>query len=241
MFRLKKIALPSRGAAIVVALLSMSLPGCGNAGSESAGDLEESTGVADLEQSPGRDDRIFDESVEDEECRVLTTEDVAAATGVPAGEIEQRAISGCLYSWDAGESWSDGSIMLMSVSAHETVDRATSYYARFTRDTTAEEIAESKDAMKDELAKKREEGELSSGAEAIGGALTEAMPEEDISHQRWSGIGSEASTDGRGSVRLRYGNVTAWFVGKTAGEDRLDDEVAREIGRRIVANLDEIG
>lgn len=227
---------PSRGSLnfqiFTLALIGVSLlVGCGGGASEST--AADDTSVAESAAVPNdSEEKMFSDSVGDEECRVLTTEDVAAATGVPADQIEQQAISGCLY------SWSDGSIMLMSVRAHKTLKRAQNEYARFTKDASAEEVEGSKQAFQEEVAKKQEEGELTSVEGAVATTLTDAMPAEEVTHQRWSGIGSEASMNNSGSVRLRYGNVTVWFTGKTGDEDRMDPEIAQEIARRIVTNLD---
>lgn len=57
-----------------------------------------------------------------------------AATGLPEEAIEQREVSGCLYSWD------DGTVWMSSVRVHGSVDCAKCYYARFTADVSAGEI-----------------------------------------------------------------------------------------------------
>lgn len=211
---------PSRGPgrALLVGVLCtlVALEGCGGEGDGGAADPEP----------------VFTETVEDDDCTVLTLSDVSEATSVPETKLEQRRISGCLYAWDRGN------VNLLSVRVHETVDQARAYHARFTEDISAAGIDEAQDRVQEELGRRREEGEMNETDQAVAGALVDAMPEEDISHQRWSEIGSEAAMDGRGSVRLRYGNVTIWLTGKTDGEDVIDPALAQELSRRIVANLD---
>lgn len=196
------------------------LIGCGGAGAGSDdGDVQE---------------RIFAVGVGEDRCAVLTLEDVAAATGVPAAEIEQRAISGCIYSWD------DGTVWMRSVRVHESVDRARSWYATFTEDVTAEEVEAAREQVKEELSDREASGEMTATEGAAGRAVTDAMAERDYVHRSLPGIGNEASNDGRGTVYIRWGNLTAEFSGKTDGEDRIDPELAADYGRRIVANIEEM-
>lgn len=227
---------PVRAVVWTALLVVTACGGEGGAQGQDAGEMSEATSTA------AAGERIFDESVEEDECAVLTAEDVNAAVGAPLDGIEQEAWGGvCLYSWDAGSSWSDGSLAVLDVTVHESLDRARSEYARFTEDVTAEEVGEGKDRVQEDLEGERAAGEISPSEEALADALVETMPEMDFTHRRWDGIGSAASTDGHGTVRVRYGNVTVWIVGKTAGEDWLDPEVARNVARRVVAQLDGMG
>ncbi len=192
-------------------------------------------GAADSDDGAAAvEERVFAEGVGEDRCEVLTLEDVAAATGLPAEEIQQRPISGCLYSWD------DGTVWMRSVRIHESVDRAKSYYATFTEDVTAEQVGEAKEQVKVELSDREASGEMTATEGAAGRALTDEMPERDYVHRSLPGIGSEASNDGRGTVYIRWGNMTITFSGKTDGEDRIDPELAADYGRRIVANLEEM-
>lgn len=207
----------------VVFLIAGVATGCGG---------EEAGSGADGE--PAVEERIFAEGTGDDECAVLTLDDVTAATGLTAAEIEQREISGCHYSWD------DGMIWMRRVRVHESVDRAKAYHARFTEDVSSEEVAEAKEQVKDELRDREAAGEMTSDEAAVGSAVTEAMPEWDYEHTSLPGIGSEAVYDGRGTVYIRWGNLTTSFSGKTGDEDRIEGEVATEVGRRVVANLGEM-
>lgn len=195
------------------------LSGCGGAEGDSAAAAEE---------------RTFAEGVGEDKCAVLTMEDVVAATGLPEDAIEQRKVSGCLYSWD------DGTVWMSSVRVHESVDRAKSYYARFTEDVSADEVEPAREQVKDELSEKEESGEITATEGEAGRAITDAMPARDFTHQLLPGIGNEASYDGNGTVWIRWGNLTATFSGKTGDEDRIDPELAAEYGRRVVANLGEM-
>lgn len=179
---------------------------------------------------------VFTEAVEADDCAVLTPADVSAATGTPEADVEGRSLggSGCYY--EAGVF----NINLLSVRVYESLDRARGYFERFTEDATAAEVGEAKDEVQEELARKRTEGEMSGSEAAIADALVETMPEEDVRHERWTDIGSEAAMDRRGSVRIRYGNAVVWLTGKTDGEDVLDPDLARDLAQRIVANLDEM-
>lgn len=174
--------------------------------------------------------KVFDDSVKEDKCSLLTPAQVAAAASVPESAVEKNPAA-CLYEWEGAN------IYLSSVRVHDSVERASRYFARNTQDAIAEEIRASKEQLKDEM-KESETGT------AISEALIDAAPEDAVSHQRWDDIGSEAAWDGN-SVMFRYGNVTVVFSGKTydrtAGEDWVDPEIARDIARAIVSNLDKAG
>lgn len=174
---------------------------------------------------------MFDEAAGEDDCAILTLADVSAVTGVPESAIEQREISGCLYAWDGGN------LNLLSTRVHDSLDRARSYHDRFTADVTADEIAAAKEEVKGDL----DEGELDEGERAAGGALIDAMEESDIRHRSLEGIGSESVLDTRGSLYIRYGNMTVTVGAKDAeGNDTFDPQMAREVGERIIANLDSL-
>ncbi len=212
---------------ILLVVVALALAACGG-GEGGAADSPGASATADVPEP------TFTEAVEDDDCAVLTPADLAAATGTPQDEIEGRSLggSGCYY------EFADLNINVLGVRVHESVDAARSYFARFTEDATAQEVGEAKQQVREELADEREQGEMSESDEAVAGALVDAMPEEDVGHERWPDIGSGSAMDGRGSVRVRYGNVTVWFTGKTDGEDVLDPGLAQDLARRIVANLD---
>lgn len=174
----------------------------------------------------GDEERMFADGVGDDKCGVLTLEDVAEATGIPASEIMQRSISGCLYSWDDGDGWLEGTVYLSSVRVHDSVEQAKRDHARFTQDVTAEEVANAKEQAKEDLAD-----------EPAAREIMDAMPETDFKHRVLPGVGSEAVMNNRGSGYVRTGNITINFSGKVDSEDRMHPEVAADIGRRIVANL----
>lgn len=218
-----------RHAATLVLALFV-LTACGGDGSAEAaggdGEAESRTTVA----------TIFDESLEDDKCAIFTREDASAATGIPLEAIEKRYAHMCLYSWDAGDDYPDGNLNLMGLTVHDNVEQARGDYTRFSGDVTAEEIAAGKEEAQREMA---DRSELSEADRRVAGALIGSMAEMDFTHQHWTGIGDAANTDGRGTVRVLYGNVTVWITGKTDGEDWIHPAVGREVARLIVANLEE--
>lgn len=195
--------------------------GCGGGSNEG-----ERTSGAQSSQ-PGK---LFDESISEDKCSLLTPAQVAAAALVSASAVEQNS-SICLYEWEGAN------IYLSSVRVHDSIERAREYYARNTKDFTSEEMRASKEALKERV----EESESGTG---ISEALIDAAPEDAINYERWNDVGSEAAWDGN-SVMIRYGNVTVKFSGKTydraEGEDWVPREIAKAIAIAIVANLDKAG
>lgn len=178
-------------------------------------------------------EKSFPEAVEDDECALLTAADVAPLVGVDASELEQRTVSGCLY------SWGDGSIYL-NASVYDTVERSRQWFERFTQDASAEEIAEAKSEVADRLAEKREEGEISESDEATAGALTDMMSEEAITETAVEGLGNEASLESSGSLRVRYGNLMFEVVARRGEENEDDPDLAVSVARIVADSLEAI-
>lgn len=210
-------------------ILILALTLLGGCGGESSGEESDSGAQAETAQA-AEPDKMFDESVKEDKCSLLTHAQVAAAASIPESAVEKnRAL--CLYEWE------NANIYLSSVRVHDSIERARNYYNRNTKDFTAEEMR----ASKEELKQYMEETDSGSG---VSEALIDAAPEDAVSHQRWDDIGSEAAWDGN-TTMIRYGNVTVEFSGKTydraEGEDWVPPEIAKAIARSIVANLDEAG
>lgn len=177
----------------------------------------------------GDEGRMFADGVGDDKCAVLTLDDVAMAKGILASEIRQRSISGCLYWWDVGDGWPEGTVYLGSVRVHDSVERAKRNHARFTEDVTAEAATDAKEQAKEQLA-----------GEPAAREIMDAMPETDFKHRVLPGVGNEAVMNNPGSGYVRTGNLTIRFSGKVDSEDRMHPGIAAEVGRRIVANLHRI-
>ena len=80
---------------------------------------------------------MFEEGVADDLCALLTTEDVAAATGAPGEAIEQQSAVGCAYHWEGGASWEEGSVFVSMARVHDSLEGARSFHGRTADDPTA--------------------------------------------------------------------------------------------------------
>lgn len=176
--------------------------------------------------------RTFSEEAGKDKCELLRPEDVAAAAGLEVDQIEQRTVgSACLYEWE------EGSIYFGSARVHESIERAKKTFARETRDVSSEDVEAAKEEAKSRLTEKAEEGEMPEAAASAGSEIVDMMPEGPVTHLELEGVGDEATIHGAGSVIIRYGNMIIRFSGKTGGEDTLAPELARQLGKAIVANL----
>lgn len=216
----------------LVLLVAGILAGCG---SESGGSDTSGSGTSDV---VALEERTYPEDIGDDKCALLTPGDVAAATGVPESAIEQRRISGCLYSWDGGQDWQEGTLWLSSVREYDSIKRAKTWYSRYTEDATVEDMKRAKEEFSKRLEEERAEGEVSETESSTASALAGMMPDEAVTHQRFDGIGNEAALNNSGTMYVRVGNVVFKFSGKVNGEDRIEEGVAREVASRVIANLD---
>lgn len=198
----------------------------------------ETGGAAVVEVADAAEERMYPEDIGDDKCALLTVEDVAAATGVPASAIEQRNISGCIYTWEDGDGWREGMLWLSSVREADSIERAKSRYARYTKDTSVEDMKRAKEEFSKRLEEKQAKGEMSEAEASTATAIAGMMPEDAVTHQRFEGIGNEAALNNSGTMYVRVGNVNFKFSGKVDSEDRIEPEIARKVAARIIANLD---
>lgn len=231
---------PEFACSFIALLLTLAACGPGDTIDEAAAEAAaDSKAAAEAKAEVAVEEKMFDESVSDDKCALLTPADVASATGVPEAALEQRTLgSSCLYSWESGDGWQDGSIYFGSLRVRESIEDAKRRYARKTRDLTAGDVSDAKEQLDEELDEKANDGEMTESEAATASSLAAAMPETDFTHTALDGIGNEAAMDNMGSVYIRYGNAVISFSGKTAGEDHLDPERAAAIAQAIVGHLD---
>lgn len=183
-------------------------------------------------QATASEGPLFAESVEEDECAVLTVDDVAAIAGIEASAIEQQAIAGiCLHEWDAG------TLTVMDIDVHESREEARDVYDRYTADVTAQQMDSARGQIDEELDEQAAEGEMSERDRDVASTLMDAMEVGDVRHERFD-VGDGASLSTEGSLRVLYGNVVVWITGKTGTEDSIEPGVAEAAARRVVENLD---
>ncbi|MCA9649431.1 MAG: hypothetical protein KC501_05950, partial [Myxococcales bacterium] len=141
-------------------------------------------------------------------CEMLTPEMVAKVLEVPAAELEQKRIMGCIYSWEGGELQADASIM--SIWVKKTPQEARTWFDNSTKDKTPEEIA-AEMAKVEEIAKDR--GKLDTKpkeavADQVGGMITGMTPDEGYHYEDVPGVGDAARVKTHdGSVTVLVGNM----------------------------------
>lgn len=101
--------------------------------------------------------KLYDKSIKEDVCALLTTDMVAAVAKKPVGEVEQKAISSmCRYEWEGGNAG------IAFVRVHDSVEDARQRFERSHKNMSGEEV---KDAMKKigEGAEKRLEEDAKKG------------------------------------------------------------------------------
>ena len=142
-------------------------------------------------------------------CDFLTPEMVSGAFDVPAKELKQTKIMGCIYSWNKDDQTLNAQLMLIMV--HKSLDRAKLWFKNSTANKTKAQLDQEMEKVKAEVQKRKE---LDTNLKKkTAGNITDlakmGMPKEGVSYEDVSGVGDEArisNTDGMLNVRL--GNVT---------------------------------
>lgn len=163
---------------------------------------------------------LFDESIEDEPCTVLTPALLSEVVGVPAADLEQREMMGvCAYSWEGGEA------SLGRLAVHESAGQAQQRFEQTYRQITPEERERAAEAMRESLERRREAGELTDEQARMAGGLADMAGgvAQTTEYEPVSDIGDQAVYDGtvrtiqtgtlgdmkvaESSLHLRLGNL----------------------------------
>jgi len=148
-----------------IALPALLLMACGGG----AGDTP--AGGEDGESAPARTTAtaspLFDRSVGQLSCEVLTPELVSGVLGVPVADLRQTSIMGaCSYRWDGGTA------AMTSLRVFEDPARAVRFFQDAYRDMSPEEVARAMEAIGVEMERRTATGEVTREQEAIGRDVT---------------------------------------------------------------------
>lgn len=136
---------------------------------------------------------LFGEDLEEEPCAVLTPEILSEVVGVPAADLEQRAMMGrCMYSWEGGQA------SLGSLDVYESAERAQQRFEQTYRQITPEERERGAVAMREELERRREAGELTEEQARMAGGLADMAGgmAQTTDYEPVSDVGDQAVYDG---------------------------------------------
>jgi hypothetical protein len=120
---------------------------------------------------------LYDESIREDPCALLTTDMVAKVANKPAAEIEQRNVSAmCLYSWEGGNAG------IAFVKAHKSVERAKVAFENSHKNMSGAEVKAAMDTIgekaKENLKEEAKAGKKVPGADAVdpvAGAVAKSM------------------------------------------------------------------
>jgi hypothetical protein len=106
---------------------------------------------------------LFDRSVGDLSCEVLTPELVSGVLGVPAAELRQTSVMGaCNY------RWSGGTAGMTSLRVFDDVPRAVRFFEDSNREMSPEEVARAMEAIGEEMERRTATGEVTREQAEIG-------------------------------------------------------------------------
>lgn len=163
--------------------------------------------VDDALDKAGADD-LFDpenKSFSKRACEFLTPEMVSGALGVPAADLKQTKIMGCIYSWKGDGQVLESQLMLLMV--HKSLERAKLWFENSTASKTNEQLKTEMDVVKERV-KDREAVDTKlkkKTASNLADLAQMGMPDEGVRYEDVPGIGDEArvsSADGTMTVRM---------------------------------------
>lgn len=186
------------------------LVGCATESGDAAGDTAEASASAVL----------FDEDLEDEPCAALTPAMISQVVGVPEADLEQRDMMGrCMYSWEGGQA------SIGSLDVYESAERAQQRFEQTYRRLTPEEREQAAAAMREQLERRREAGEITEEQARMAGGLADVAGgvAQTTDYEPVPGVGDQAVYDGtvrtmqtgmlgdvtvaESSLHLRLGNL----------------------------------
>jgi len=200
------------GFALVV---GMALAACG--GGEEGSDRDAASVDGQVEAAVAAEARKsgvhFDKGISKKSCALLTPGLVAEAFDVPESELEQMKVMGCIYSWKKKEGDHETILEanLTMLRAHETEDRAETWFENATANKTNEDV-KGEVAQVTEKVKENEAVDTETEKEAVGvlgGLMGEALPKDGYTYEPVQGLGDEARVGSHdGAIRARVGNLT---------------------------------
>jgi len=166
-----------------------------------------------------------DKSIRKRACEWLTAELVASTFGIPAEELKQMKMMGCMYTWRKDGQIVDAKIMMPRV--HKNLAGAKMWFNNATATKTSEQLAAEMDQLKtkakahdklDTKLKKKVAGDLTDIAKL-------GMPDGGVRYDDVPGVGSQARVSSAdGVLWVRLGNLTFQVTGYK-GPDQPKPEV----------------
>lgn len=146
-------------------LPTLLLVACGGGGGDAAaGGPGAEASSARTSSAPGP---LFDRSVGDLSCEVLTPELVSGVLGVPAADLRQTSVMGaCNY------RWSGGTAAMTSLRVFDDAARAVRFFEDAYREMSPEEVARAMEAIGTEMERRTATGEVTREQAAIGREVT---------------------------------------------------------------------
>lgn len=173
-----------------IALPALLLVACGGGAGDTAarGAADESTPARAAASGP-----LFDRSVGDLSCEVLTPELVSGVLGVPVADLRQTSVLGaCSY------RWSGGTAGMTSLRVFDDAARAVRFFEDAYREMSPEEVARAMEAIGTEMERRTGTGEVTREQAAIGREVTAGAgaAAATVRYEAVQGLGDRAVYDG---------------------------------------------
>ncbi|MFK7915869.1 MAG: hypothetical protein AB8B93_18295 [Pseudomonadales bacterium] len=137
-------------------------------------------------------------------CELVSAELVATTFAVPAENLKQTRMMGCIYTWDNEQDQLQASVMMAR--AHKNATAASAWFANATRNRTAAESQAEIDQVAERL-ESREELNATAG-KSVTKTLLKAAGAKAVVYTDIANIGDEARAAADGSLWVRVGNLT---------------------------------
>jgi hypothetical protein len=160
------------------------------------------------------DEARFGKDMRKKACELLSPKMVADTFGVPEGELEQRKIMGCIYTWKGGGEIVEARITMLR--AHKSEKMAATWFGNATKSLTKEEMAAQMQMVKKRVKERKEvDTKLKKDtADKLADVASDMMPDGGVSYEDLAGVGDQARVNTNdGSVWVRVANLTFHVVG----------------------------
>jgi len=206
--------------------ITLCLSACGGSDENAA----DNNSGSRLDSKASSDSARFSKDIRKKGCEILTAEMVETTFNVPAENLKQMKVMGCMYLWD--DQGQELKAHISMLAAHQSSGAAATWFGNATRNRSAEEMQAEMDKVSASL---DESGQLGSNVEKSAvNAILGAVGVSAVSFEDVANVGDEARANSDGNVYVRVDNLT-FVVSAYQGPQEPEADLAGMNVKEIIA------